>query len=70
MIFSFAIVQIGNWLQNYFISELGHKVRGRPEKRVGGGGYGNNRDMTNDMKKARKFKPVNRQDSKKSKFMR
>ncbi len=55
---------------SHFSLELGHKVRGRPEKRVGGGGYGNNRDMPNDVKKARKFKQVNRQDSKKGNFMR
>ncbi|XP_037029055.1 probable ATP-dependent RNA helicase pitchoune [Bradysia coprophila] len=50
--------------------KLGHKARGRPEKRVGGGGYGNNRHMPNDVQKARKFKQVNRQDLKKTNFTR
>ncbi|KAJ6637795.1 putative ATP-dependent RNA helicase pitchoune [Pseudolycoriella hygida] len=50
--------------------KLGHKARGRPEKRVGGGGYGNNRNMPIDVQKARKFKQVNQQDLKKSNFMR
>lgn len=46
--------------------ELGHKVRGRPEKRVGGGGYGHFKTMNNEeQQKARKFKNISGKDAKK-----
>lgn len=49
-----------------FCSELGHKTRGRPEKRVGGGGYGHFKTMNKeDQQKARKFKNISGQDAKK-----
>lgn len=41
------------------ITELGHKIRDRPEKRVGGGGYGRFKNMNKDEQKVRKFRPVN-----------
>lgn len=50
----------------YFDTELGHKMRGRPEKRVGGGGYGHFKTMNkDDQQKARKFKNISGQDAKK-----
>lgn len=39
-----------------------HKIRSRPEKRVGGGGYGQYKTMNKDDKQ-RKFKQVNRNPS-------
>lgn len=56
------------FIQHLFISllELGHKIRSRPEKRVGGGGYG--RINEDDKNKARKFKNISGQNPKK--FMR
>lgn len=44
------------------ISELGHKIRSRPEKRVGGGGFGKYKNMNKDDQKTRKFRPVNSKD--------
>lgn len=50
----------------FLFLELGHKVRGRPEKRVGGGGYGHFKTMNNDeQQKARKFKNISGKDAKK-----
>lgn len=49
-----------------FLLELGHKARGRPEKRVGGGGYGHFKTMNNEeQQKARKFKTIASKDAKK-----
>lgn len=45
--------------------ELGHKMRGRPEKRVGGGGYGHYKNMNNDERKPRTFKIVDSKNMKK-----
>lgn len=45
-------------------------MRGRPEKRVGGGGYGYNRNQTNDERKARIFKSVSNDTKKKKNFSR
>lgn len=39
--------------------ELSHKIRSRPEKRIGGGGYGSLKSMNKDDRKKRKFKQVN-----------
>lgn len=70
--FSFAFVPTKqrDLFHPTFNLELGHKVRGRPDKRVGGGGYGNNRNMPIDVQKARKFKQVSREDVKKINFTR
>lgn len=44
-------------------TELGHKLRGRPEKRVGGGGYGNNRNR-DPADKTRHFKQISHKSQK------
>lgn len=52
-------------------TELGHKIRSRPEKRVGGGGLGKFKSMNKDDQKTRKFRQVNSSDySSKRKFTR
>lgn len=55
----------------FFVIELGHKIRSRPEKRVGGGGLGKFKNMNKDDQKARKFRQVNSNDfNSKRKFTR
>lgn len=44
---------------------MNHKLRDRPEKRVGGGGLGKYKTMNKDNQKARKFKQINSRDVKK-----
>lgn len=40
-------------------------MRGRPEKRIGGGGYGYYKNMNNDERKPRSFKSVDSKNMKK-----
>lgn len=47
------------------IPEMTHKIRSRPEKRVGGGGYGNYKAMNKFDDKKRKFKQIDRNHSNK-----
>lgn len=72
--FTFAVVKIPMLMLNFVIlypTELTHKIRSRPEKRVGGGGYGHFKEMNKDKGgKARKFKQVGRNDANKKKFTR
>lgn len=51
------------------IAEMTHKIRSRPEKRVGGGGYGQYKTM-NQSDKKRKFKQIDRNQSNNKKFER
>lgn len=44
-----------------------HKLRSRPEKRVGGGGFGQYKTM-NKEDKQRKFKQLNRDQGNRKKF--
>jgi len=39
--------------------KLAHKIRSRPEKRVGGGGYGQYKNANKDEQKVRKFRQIN-----------
>lgn len=67
---SFAFIKI-ILISSIFPLELGHKIRGRPEKRVGGGGYGHFKTMNNDdQNKARKFKNISGTDLKRKQFTR
>lgn len=55
----------------YFLNaELSHKIRSRPEKRVGGGGYGSLKNMNKDDQMKRKFRQVNGSDFQNKKFTR
>lgn len=45
-----------------------HKIRSRPEKRVGGGGFGQYKSLGDDKK--RKFKQIDRNQINKKKFER
>lgn len=47
-----------------------HKIRSRPEKRVGGGGFGKYKSMNKGNDKTRKFKQINRNQINKNKFER
>lgn len=47
-----------------------HKIRSRPEKRVGGGGYGTYKSMNKNDDKKRKFKQIDRNQVNKKKFER
>ncbi|XP_031634604.1 probable ATP-dependent RNA helicase pitchoune isoform X1 [Contarinia nasturtii] len=49
--------------------KMTHKIRSRPEKRVGGGGYGQYKAM-NQTDKKRKFKQIDRNQGSKKKFER
>lgn len=42
-----------------------HKIRSRPEKRVGGGGYGQYKSMNKSDDKRRKFKQIDRNQNNK-----
>lgn len=53
-----------------FFSEMTHKIRSRPEKRVGGGGFGHYKNMNKNDDKKRKFKQVDRNQFNKKKFER
>lgn len=52
------------------ISEMTHKIRSRPEKRVGGGGFGHYKSMNKTDDKKRKFRQVDRNQVNKKKFER
>lgn len=47
-----------------------HKIRSRPEKRVGGGGYGKLKTMNKSNDKKRQFRQVDRNFAHKKKFER
>lgn len=47
-----------------------HKIRSRPEKRVGGGGFGHYKSMNKTDDKKRKFRQVDRNQVNKKKFER
>lgn len=47
-----------------------HKIRSRPEKRVGGGGFGHYKSMNKNDDKKRKFKQIDRNHGNKKKFER
>lgn len=55
---------------NNFPTELSHKIRTRPEKRIGGGGYGSLKNLNKDDKKKRKFQQVNGNNLQNKKFTR
>lgn len=50
----------------FCVAEMTHKIRSRPDKRVGGGGYGHHKTMNKDDKQ-RRFKQVNRDQSRNGK---
>ncbi|XP_055323047.1 probable ATP-dependent RNA helicase pitchoune [Sitodiplosis mosellana] len=49
---------------------MSHKIRSRPEKRVGGGGFGTYKSMNKNDDKKRKFKQIDRNKGNKKKFER
>lgn len=53
-----------------FFLEMTHKIRSRPEKRVGGGGFGTYKSMNKTDDKRRKFKQIDRNQFNKKKFER
>lgn len=64
------LISIVIFSKYFALLELSHKLRARPEKRVGGGGYGSMKNMNRDDQKKRKFKQINGGDSRSKKFTR
>lgn len=69
-VYGFLTNQTYSQYENTFISEMTHKIRSRPEKRVGGGGFGHYKNMNKNDDKKRKFKQVDRNQFNKKKFER
>lgn len=71
LFFYISITSIWNHVNFLFLfTEMTHKIRSRPEKRVGGGGYGKLKAMNKTNDKNRKFKQIDRNKSMNKKFER